>query len=197
MEKDLHKKIIPPGEANLTAAPTADAPTIRIIVCGKRKSGKSCLIRSYLKSNFSNTKQDTGINIYCKKIIVEGEYDDIIPAEGVDEYFNQRTQTSHKVVHPEVNVVIVEFGQQHLTLDNALFKEIGIHKADAIIYCFDIEEMRKTNFEFSKDEAFLSFNQLYSQEKIPMYFSFCKLDTIDPNNLESIKIHNNDVLTQR
>lgn len=46
--------------------------TINITVIGKKKCGKSALIKSYLKKSFESEKQDTTLDIFGKKILILG-----------------------------------------------------------------------------------------------------------------------------
>ena len=46
--------------------------TIRISIFGEQKCGKTALINCYLKKSFSSEKEDTIIDMYAKKIIING-----------------------------------------------------------------------------------------------------------------------------
>ena len=50
----------------------SDRLSINITVIGKKKCGKSALIKSYLKKSFESEKQDTTLDIFGKKILVLG-----------------------------------------------------------------------------------------------------------------------------
>lgn len=194
MEKDAKLKELKDKEICLTTSPVFDTPTIRIVVCGKKKCGKSCLIRSYLKKNFTNTKQDTGLNIYAKKMLVDGFYLDF-NVENLELEEGEEEKPRKKVVTKiEINVVIIELGQQNLVEGCQLFEEIAKKGAHAFIYCFDIEELKKINFEIDNDETLIVFNNLFQKEKIPVFFCLCKLDLLMPpeESNKQAKMEKND-----
>jgi len=84
--------------------------TINIAIIGKKKCGKSALIKSYLQKSFINEKEDTTLDILGKKILVMGH---------------------------EVSLVISEVSQDKA--DFELSKEI-ISIAHIVFICFSLED---------------------------------------------------------
>jgi GTPase SAR1 family protein len=83
---------------------------INLTVIGKKKCGKSCLIKSYLKKSFESEKEDTTLDMYGKKILVLGH---------------------------EVNLVIAEVSQDKA--DFQLAKEI-IAISNIVFICYSLED---------------------------------------------------------
>ena len=81
-----------------------------ITVIGKKKSGKSSLIECFLSKSFKREKQDTTLDIYCKKLLI-----------------NKR----------EISLIISEVSQDKS--DFELSKEI-ISKSHIVFVCFSLEE---------------------------------------------------------
>jgi GTPase SAR1 family protein len=97
--------------------------TINIVIIGKKKCGKSALIKSYLQKSFENEKEDTTLDILGKKILVMGH---------------------------EVSLVICEVSQDKA--DSELSKDI-ISIAHIVFICFssedDIEKLNEDLIEGS------------------------------------------------
>jgi GTPase SAR1 family protein len=92
--------------------------TIHITIIGKKKCGKSALIKSYLNKSFENEKQDTTLDIFGKKILVMGH---------------------------EVSLVISEVSQDKA--DYLLSKEI-INVSHIVFICYSLEDdIEKMNEE--------------------------------------------------
>ena len=97
--------------------------TINISVIGKKKCGKSSLIKSYLKKSFESEKEDTTLDMFGKKILILGH---------------------------EVNLVISEVNQDKANME--LSKHIiGISHIVFICYSLedDIEKMNEDVIEGS------------------------------------------------
>ena len=57
---------------NIEGIEFSDSLSINITVIGKKKCGKTALLKSYLKKSFESKKQDTTLDIFGKKILVLG-----------------------------------------------------------------------------------------------------------------------------
>ena len=137
--------------------------TIHITVIGKKKCGKSSLIKSYLKKSFESEKQDTTLDIFGKKILVLGH---------------------------EVCLVISEVSQDKA--DFQLSKEI-IGVSHIVFICYSLEDdIEKMNEEII--EGSISLIQTISNE-IPLFIVGCKFDLIKEENIDNLKIINNNLLT--
>ena len=88
--------------------PNKNSLTIRITIFGEEKCGKTSLINCYLNKSFSSENEDTIINMYAKKIIING--------------FN-------------VNLVITELNNDQL--NSSIFNEI-ISESHIIFLCYNI-----------------------------------------------------------
>ena len=88
----------------------SDKMRMNITVIGKRKCGKSALIKSYLQKSFENDNKDTTLDIFGKKILIFGN---------------------------EVSLVISEFSQDKSNFQ--LAKEI-IGASNIIFICYSLED---------------------------------------------------------
>lgn len=96
--------------------------TIHITIIGKKKCGKSALIKTYLKKTFNQEKQDTTLDMFAKKILVMGH---------------------------EVSLVISEVSQEKV--DYQLSKEI-ISISHIVFICFSLEDdLEKMNEEIIEE----------------------------------------------
>lgn len=84
--------------------------TINITIIGKKKCGKSALIKCYLKKSFESEKEDTTLDIFAKKILLLGH---------------------------EVSLVISEVSQDKT--DFQLSKKI-IQMSHIVFICFSLED---------------------------------------------------------
>ena len=110
--------------------------TIHITIIGKKKCGKSALIKSYLNKSFESEKQDTTLDIFGKKILVMGH---------------------------EVSLVISEVSQDKA--DYLLSKEI-INVSHIVFICYsledDIEKMNDISKQNSNNYSFNNKDELYN-----------------------------------
>ena len=137
--------------------------TIHITIIGKKKCGKSALIKSYLNKSFENEKQDTTLDIFGKKILVMGH---------------------------EVSLVISEVSQDKA--DYLLSKEI-INVSHIVFICYSLEDdIEKMNEEII--EGSIGLIQTLNKD-IPIFIVGCKFDLIKEENIDNIKIINNNELT--
>ena len=138
-------------------------PTIYITVIGKKKCGKSALIKSYLKKRFEREKQDTTLDIFAKKIML---------------------------MKHEVSLVISEVSQDKA--DFHLSKEI-ISVSHIVFICYSLEDdTEKLNEEII--EGSIELIQTLNSD-IPIFIVGCKFDSIKEENIDNIKIVNNNILT--
>ena len=98
--------------------PNKNSLTIRITIFGEEKCGKTSLINCYLNKSFSSENEDKIINMYAKKIIING--------------FN-------------VNLVITELSND--PSDSIIFNEI-ICESHIIFLCHTIDNEGKINESF-------------------------------------------------
>ena len=139
--------------------------TIHITIIGKKKCGKSALIKTYLKKHFESEKQDTTLDIFGKKILVMGN---------------------------EVYLVISEVSQDKA--DFQLSKEI-IGVSHIVFICYSLEDdIEKKNDEMI--EGSISLIETLSNE-IPIFIVGCKFDLMKEENIDGIKIINNNILTAK
>ena len=59
----------------------SDKMRMNITVIGKRKCGKSALIKSYLQKSFENDNKDTTLDIFGKKILIIGNEVSLVISE--------------------------------------------------------------------------------------------------------------------
>ena len=137
--------------------------TIHITIIGKKKCGKSALIKTYLKKTFNHEKEDTTLDMFAKKILVMGH---------------------------EVFLVISEVSQDKV--DYQISKEI-ISVAHIVFICFSLEDdLEKMNEEIIEE----SFGVIQILDKdIPIFLVGCKFDLIKEENIDNIKLINDNVLT--
>ena len=137
--------------------------TIHIAIIGKKKCGKSALIKTYLKKTFNHEKQDTTLDMFGKKILVMGH---------------------------EVSLVISEVSQDKV--DYQISKEI-IGVSHIVFICFSLEDdLEKMNEEIIEE----SFGLIQILDKdIPIFLVGCKFDLIKEENIDNIKLINDNVLT--
>ena len=148
---------------NLENVEFSGNPTIYITVIGRKKCGKSALIKSYLQKSFESEKQDTTLDIFGKKILVMGH---------------------------EVGLVISEVSQDKA--DFHLSKEI-LSVSHIVFICYSLEDdIEKMNEEII--EGSISLIKTLKNE-IPIFIVGCKFDLIKEENIDSIKIINNNILT--
>ena len=94
----------------------SDKMRMNITVIGKRKCGKSALIKSYLQKSFENDNKDTTLDIFGKKILIFGQ---------------------------EVSLVISEVSQDKSNFQ--LAKEI-ISASNIIFICYSLEDDKTEDF---------------------------------------------------
>ena len=137
--------------------------TMHIAIMGKKKCGKSALIKGYLKKSFESEKQDTTLDMFAKKI---------------------------KILGHEVTLVISEISQDKA--DFILSKEI-IKVAHIVFICFSLEDdIEKLNEDFI--DGSISLIQTISKD-IPIFIVGCKFDLIKEENIDNVRIINNNELT--
>ena len=88
----------------------SDKLRINITIIGKKKCGKSALIKSYLEKSFENSNKDTALDIFGKKILIYGH---------------------------EVNLVISEVSQDKTNFQ--LAKEV-IGASHIVFICYSLED---------------------------------------------------------
>lgn len=137
--------------------------TLNITIIGKKKCGKSSLIKSYLMKSFENEKEDTTLDIFGKKISILGH---------------------------EVCLVISEVSQDKA--DFQLSKEI-ISMSHIVFICYSLEDdIEKMNEDVI--EGSIGLIQTISTE-IPILLVGCKFDLIKEENIDNIKLIENNELT--
>lgn len=104
--------------------------TIHIAVIGKKKSGKSSLIRCYLKKSFTQEKEDTTLDIFAKKIKISGQ---------------------------EVNLIISELSQEKKDIE--LTKEI-LKIAHIVFICYNLEDDSEKFLEEINEGKFGFINEI-------------------------------------
>ena len=129
---------------------------LNITIIGKRKCGKSALIKSYLKKSFENVNKDTTLDIFGKKILIYGH---------------------------EVSLVISEVSQDKSNFQIA--KEI-LSASHIIFICFSLEEdFKKKNEDIMEGSISLleKVNKNITIFIVGCKFDLIKEDSIDKNKI--------------
>lgn len=110
--------------------------SIHIAVIGKRKSGKSSLIRCFLNQSFSTEKKNTILDMFAKKININGQ---------------------------QIKILISELSQEKNDIE--LSKEV-LKNSNIVFICYSLEDNTKIFFEELKEGKINFLNDLNKESKI-------------------------------
>ena len=82
----------------------SDRLRLNITIIGKRKCGKSALIKSYLTKSFDNDNKDTTLDIFGKKILILGQEVSLVISEVSQD--NSNFQLAKEIISPSHIVFI-------------------------------------------------------------------------------------------
>ena len=89
---------------NNTSNNSANRLRLNITIIGKRKCGKSALIKSYLTKSFDNDNKDTTLDIFGKKILILGQEVSLVISEVSQD--NSNFQLAKEIISPSHIVFI-------------------------------------------------------------------------------------------
>ena len=89
---------------NNTSNNSANRLRLNITIIGKRKCGKSALIKSYLTKSFDNDNKDTTLDIFGKKILILGQEVSLVISEVSQD--NSNFQLAKEILGPSHIVFI-------------------------------------------------------------------------------------------